>query len=81
MPDASFAGAFGILYAYTSLARKWQLWQLDGAFRLKSGTNVRGHRVVLVDDALTTGATLESVARTLLAAAAGRVDALVFTQV
>ena len=41
---------------------------------------IDGEEVVLVDDVLTTGATLCSAARTLIAAGAARVDGLVFAR-
>jgi len=44
------------------------------AFRIRSGQPLAGHSVVLIDDVLTTGATADACARTLLAAGAGRVD-------
>jgi len=46
------------------------------AFDLKPGTNVRGLKVVLIDDVLTTGATIEECARVLKRAGARRVDVL-----
>jgi ComF family protein len=47
-----------------------------GAFAMKRGRDVRGLRVVLVDDVFTTGATLDECARVLLRGGAARVDAL-----
>src|SRR5690606_4610832 len=60
--------------------RQERLVSLDGAFRLRHGYLVRDARVLLVDDVLTTGATLEAAARTLKAAGAASVDAAVFAR-
>lgn len=46
---------------------------VDGAFQLAAGAEVRGQRLLLVDDVITTGATVDAAARPLLAAGA-RVD-------
>jgi predicted amidophosphoribosyltransferase len=43
-------------------------------------TAIRGRHVVLVDDVITTGATLEAAAALLKAAGARRVSALVFAR-
>jgi ComF family protein len=53
-----------------------RLRNVRSAFRLKPGKSVRGLKIVLVDDVLTTGATLEECARVLKRGGAARVDAL-----
>jgi ComF family protein len=54
--------------------------QLSGAFYPRNPKAIKGARVLLVDDILTTGATIEECARTLKKAGAKRVDAIVFAQ-
>jgi ComF family protein len=56
---------------------------VQGAFRVPRETRpqVLGKRLVLVDDVLTSGATLDTCARILLRAGAANVDVLVFARV
>lgn len=63
------------------LSRAERRANVSGAFRVRSGASVSGLRVVLVDDVLTTGATLDACARVLRRAGAGGVDALTFARV
>lgn len=60
--------------------RQQRLKQLQEAFYVTKASEVVGRRVLLVDDVLTTGATLEAAASTLKAAGARRVEAIVFAQ-
>ncbi|MBP7177283.1 MAG: ComF family protein [Thermoclostridium sp.] len=61
----------------SSLGRGERLRNLTKAFRLKNPETVRGKRVLLVDDVMTTGSTLEHCARVLTEAGATQVDAFV----
>jgi ComF family protein len=63
------------------LTRAQRAENVQGAFRVAEGAPVRGRNVVLIDDVLTSGATLNAAARVLLRAGATRVDALVFARV
>ncbi|HLY54479.1 MAG TPA: phosphoribosyltransferase family protein, partial [Stellaceae bacterium] len=47
-----------------------------GAFALRPGAEVKGTRVVLVDDVMTSGATVEECARVLRRAGAAGIDVL-----
>jgi len=50
---------------------KFERWKnVDGKFQVKENHDVSGHHVLLLDDIVTTGATLEATARVLLAAGA-----------
>jgi len=53
---------------------------IAGAFRIVDQKSVKGVHVILVDDVVTTGATLAEAARTLRLAGAARVDAIVFAR-
>jgi ComF family protein len=52
-----------------------------GAFAVRHPDKIRGKRVVLIDDVLTTGATVEECARVLKRAGAARVDVLTLARV
>lgn len=61
--------------------RAARLRQLQEAFRPVRSHSLKDRHIVLIDDVLTTGATLETAARVLKRAGAKRVDAVVFAQV
>ena len=56
---------------------------VQGAFKVPPGhkAEVAGRRLVLIDDVLTSGATVDTCARALLRAGAEHVDVLVFARV
>ncbi len=61
-------------------ARRERTTQLAGMFRPTHPYLIKDAHVLLVDDVMTTGATLEEAARTLKKAGAKKVDAIVFAQ-
>ncbi len=65
------------------MAGKGRRLNVDGAFEVASAWHqrVRGRRFLLIDDVLTTGATLEGCALALKAAGAARVDVAVIARV
>ena len=65
------------------LSRTERAANIQGAFRVppEGKAAVVGRRLVLVDDVLTSGATVEGCAKALLRAGAANVDVLVFARV
>jgi ComF family protein len=59
----------------TALDRSQRMENLHNAFRLRKKADVRGLRVLLIDDVLTTGSTLSECARVLKRAGANSVYA------
>ena len=63
------------------LSRAQRAENVQGAFRVANGAQLRGRNIVLVDDVLTSGATANAASRVLMRAGAARVDVLVFARV
>ncbi|HTH98816.1 MAG TPA: ComF family protein, partial [Stellaceae bacterium] len=62
-------------------SRRGRAANVQGAFRLSAGMDVKGRRILLIDDVLTTGATIAECARVLRRAGAARVDVLTLARV
>jgi ComF family protein len=54
--------------------------QADGNYSVKASTHIKKRNILLIDDVVTTGATLAACAKTLRLAGAKNVDALVFAK-
>jgi ComF family protein len=65
------------------LSRPQRASNVQGAFQVSAErqTEVRGRRIIVIDDVLTSGATVDACARALLRAKAAQVDVLVFARV
>jgi ComF family protein len=65
------------------LSRSQRASNVQGAFEVSADqrSEIQGRRVVLIDDVLTSGATVDACARALLRAKAAQVDVLVFARV
>jgi len=65
------------------LSRPQRASNVQGAFKVSADrqSEVQGRRVVVIDDVLTSGATVDACARALLRAKAAQVDVLVFARV
>ncbi|MEM7582483.1 MAG: ComF family protein [Acidobacteriota bacterium] len=62
--------------AQSRLSRAERTGNLQGAFRIRRRARCRGRHVLLIDDVVTTGTTLDAAARCLLAAGASSVSAV-----
>ena len=65
------------------LARTERALNVQGAFRARASgqREIEGRRLILVDDVLTSGATVDGCARALIRAGAANVDVLIFARV
>jgi predicted amidophosphoribosyltransferase len=65
------------------LSRTERASNVQGAFKVATDrkADIAGRRVILIDDVLTSGATVDACARALLRAKAAQVDVLVFARV
>src|SRR5215468_11057207 len=65
------------------LSKTERAQNIQGAFRVPAGARgeIAGRRLVLVDDVVTSGATVDACARALLRAGAAQVEVLVFARV
>ncbi len=61
-------------------SRSERLKQLSAAFYVVSPNQIKNRKILIVDDVLTTGASVETLARALKEAGAKQVDAVVFAQ-
>jgi ComF family protein len=79
LPRADYVRRSGQTHQVGASRRERQR-QLQAAFRIKPGSTTRDQHIILIDDVLTTGATLEAAARALKQAGVRRVSAIVFAQ-
>lgn len=60
--------------------RQQRIKQMESSFRATRPSGISGQHILLIDDIVTTGASLEAAARVLKSAGAKRIDAAVFAQ-
>ncbi len=63
------------------LSRSQRADNMQGAFRAPPESMLRGRKIVLIDDVLTSGATANAAARALLRGGAAQVDLIIFARV
>jgi predicted amidophosphoribosyltransferase len=61
-----------------SASARWQ--NVRQAFSLRAGANLKGQRILVVDDVMTTGATLSAIAQLLRRAGAEEVHAAILAR-
>jgi len=61
-------------------SRKQRLQQLEGAFLVINEARIENGRILLIDDVLTTGSSIETASKVIKKAGAKSIDAAVFTQ-
>jgi ComF family protein len=64
----------------SSLSPRERLRNIRNAFRVSKSYNIGGAQVILVDDVMTTGATVNEAARVLLASGASQITVLVLAR-
>jgi len=79
LPYLEALGRLGQIHQ-VGATRQQRLRQLHNAFFIKKPRLVAGAKIILIDDVVTTGATLELAAKALLEAGATEVRALTFAQ-
>lgn len=81
IPYENAVGAYDFKAEQKHLSAKGRAENAKKSFYIKKNADVKGKRVIVVDDVSTTGSTLSAVAELLLKAGAADVGACVFAQV
>ena len=80
IPMADIVGAYDDKSEQKALSAKSRRENAMKSFYIKKNADVKGKRILLVDDVCTTGSTLSAIAGMLLDAGAAEVSACVFAQ-